>query len=30
MPKDRKEDTSAAIKTAIEALRNIIKQDKKD
>ena len=29
MPKDRKEDTSAAIKTAIEALRILIKQDKK-
>ena len=30
MPKDRKEDTSAAIKTAIEAIRILIKQDKKD
>lgn len=29
MPKDRKEDTSAAIKTAIEAIRDLIKQDKK-
>ncbi len=28
MPKDRKEDTSCAIKTAIEALRILIKQDK--
>ena len=28
MPKDRKEDTSAAIKTAIEAIRELIKQDK--
>ncbi len=28
MPKDRNEDTSAAIKTAIEALRILIKQDK--
>lgn len=28
MPKDRKEDTSCAIKTAVEALRTIIKQDK--
>ena len=27
MPKDRKEDTSAAIKTAIEALRILIKKD---
>ena len=30
MPKDRKEDTSAAIKTAIEALRILIAEDKKD
>lgn len=30
MPKDRKEDTSAAIKTAIEALRILIKEDKKE
>ena len=30
MPKERKEDTSAAIKTAIEAIRILIKQDKKD
>ncbi|MBQ8267489.1 MAG: uridine phosphorylase, partial [Clostridia bacterium] len=29
MPKERNEDTSAAIKTAIEALRIMIKQDKK-
>lgn len=29
MPKDRKEDTSAAIKTAVEALRILIRQDKK-
>ena len=29
MPKDRKEDTSCAIKTAIEAIRILIKQDKK-
>ncbi len=29
MPNDRKEDTSAAIKTAIEAIRILIKQDKK-
>ena len=28
MPKDRKEDTSCAIKTAIEAIRILIKQDK--
>ncbi len=28
MPEDRKEDTSCAIKTAIEALRILIKQDK--
>lgn len=28
MPQDRKEDTSCAIKTAIEALRLLIKQDK--
>lgn len=28
MPKDRKEDTSAAIKTAIEAIRILIKEDK--
>ncbi len=28
MPKDRKEDTSCAIKTAIEALRILIKKDK--
>lgn len=28
MPKDRKEDTSCAIKTAIEAVRILIKQDK--
>ncbi len=30
MPKERKEDTSAAIKTAIEAIRILIKQDKKE
>jgi uridine phosphorylase len=30
MPKDRKEDTSCAIKTAIEAIRILIKEDKKD
>lgn len=30
MPKERTEDTSAAIKTAIEALRIMIKKDKKD
>ncbi len=29
MPKDRKEDTSAAIKTAIEAIRILIAEDKK-
>jgi uridine phosphorylase len=29
MPKDRKEDTSAAIKTAVEALRILIAEDKK-
>ncbi len=29
MPKDRKEDTSAAIKTAIEAIRLLIAEDKK-
>ena len=29
MPKDRKEDTSCAIKTAIKAIRILIKQDKK-
>jgi uridine phosphorylase len=28
MPKDRKEDTSCAIKTAIEALKILIAQDK--
>ena len=30
MPKERKEDTSAAIKTAIEAIRILIKQEKKE
>jgi uridine phosphorylase len=30
MPKQRKEDTSAAIKTAVEAIRILIKQDKKE
>jgi uridine phosphorylase len=30
MPKDRKEDTSCAIKTAVEALRILIKNDKKE
>lgn len=30
MPKERKEDTSAAIKTAVEAIRILIKQDKKE
>ena len=30
MPKERTEDTSAAIKTTIEALRILIKKDKKD
>ncbi|MBQ1263471.1 MAG: hypothetical protein IIX89_04195, partial [Oscillospiraceae bacterium] len=29
MPKDRKEDTSCAIKTAIEAIRLLITEDKK-